>query len=101
MPPPSRVVAASKSFSGSPAGAPVCTSADVIWSTVQPGWRWRSSAAPPATCGEAMLVPLNDAHVPSRSGTDERIDAPGAETAGFMRNDTADGPEDENDAIEP
>ena len=48
-----------------------------------------------------MLVPLNDAHVPSRSGTEERIDAPGAETAGFMRSDKAEGPEDENDAIEP
>ena len=42
-----------------------------------------------------MLVPLNDAHVPSPSGTDERIDAPGAETSGFMRSDRAAGPEDE------
>ena len=73
----------------------------MIWSTVQPGWRWTSSAAAPATWGEAMLVPLNDAHVPSRSGTEERIEAPGAETSGFMRSDKAAGPEDENDAIEP
>ena len=73
----------------------------MIWSTVQPGCRWTSSAAAPATWGEAMLVPLNDAHVPSRSGTEDRIDAPGAETAGFIRSDKAAGPEDENDAIEP
>src|SRR5688500_17409738 len=101
MPPPSRVAAASKSFAEQAAGVPVGTRAEVLCSTVQAGWRCTSSAATPATWGEAMLVPLNDADVPSRSGTDERIEAPGAETAGFMRSDTADGPDDENDAIEP
>ena len=38
-------------------GRAVSTSADLICAGVHSGWRWRSSAAAPATAGEAMLVP--------------------------------------------
>ena len=38
-------------------GRAVSTSADLICAGVQPGWRWCSSAAAPATAGDAMLVP--------------------------------------------
>src|SRR4051812_10727163 len=79
-------------------GDPVCTSADLICSTVQVGWRWRRSAAAPATCGEAMLVPLNPAHVPSRAGTEDRISTPGAATSGLSWSDTGVGPAEEKDA---
>ena len=58
-PPPSRTVDASVvRLSSVNAGSPVRTSADLICSTVHLGWRSRSSAAAPATCGAAMLVPL-------------------------------------------
>src|SRR6266545_2074851 len=57
-----------------------------------------SSAAPPATCGEAMLVPLNDAHAPSRPGTSDRIETPGALTSGLKRREIGVGPHEENDA---
>ncbi len=36
-------------------------SAAATWSAVHVGWAWRSSAAAPATCGAAMLVPLSSA----------------------------------------
>ena len=58
-----------------------------------------SSAAEPATWGEAMLVPLNWAHVPSCAGTDERMLTPGAVTSGLSRSDTGFGPADEKLAI--
>ena len=64
-PPPSRIEDASGPPSERTTGFPVRTSADLICATVQSGWRWRRSAAAPATCGEAMLVPLNDAQLPS------------------------------------
>ncbi len=38
-------------------GRAVSTSADLICAGVHAGWRWRSSAAAPATPGDAMLVP--------------------------------------------
>ena len=77
---------------------PDCASADFSCAGVQAGWRWSRRAAAPATCGEAMLVPLKDDQVPSRAGTDERISTPGALTSGFSRSDTGVGPADENSA---
>src|SRR5207237_8296843 len=67
--------------------------------TVQSGWRWRRSAAPPATCGLAMLVPLSCAQVSSCFGTDDRIATPGAVTSGLSWSEIGVGPLDENDAI--
>ena len=39
------------------AGLAVSSSAERTSAGVQRGWRWSSSAAAPATAGEAMLVP--------------------------------------------
>src|SRR6266508_2592526 len=75
------------------------TSADLTWATLHSGWRWRRSAAPPATWGVAMLVPENWAQVPSRDGTDERIETPGAVTSGFSRSARGVGPLEEKEAI--
>src|SRR5215211_259421 len=77
-------------------GLPVRTSADLIWSTVQLGCRWRSSAAAPATCGEAMLVPLQASQP---FGTDDSTPTPGAETSGFSWSEIGVGPPDENPSI--
>ena len=44
--------------------AAVQTSADLTWRGVQFGWRWSRSAAAPAMCGAAMLVPSNEANGP-------------------------------------
>ena len=90
-PPPSRVTGTSlELFALTKTGAPVETSADLICATVQVGWRWRRSAATPATCGEAMLVPLS---VPNEAfGRDESTSLPGAVTSGLSRSDTGDGP---------
>ena len=46
-----------------------------------------------------MLVPLKNAHVPSRRGTDERTSTPGAVTSGFIRSESGVGPIDEKSAI--
>ena len=68
-----------------------------------PGWRWRSSAAEPAMCGVAMLVPSKTANgEPANSGSvEERICAPGAETSGFRRCAKSVGPADEKLVITP
>src|SRR5262249_55710612 len=71
-PPPSRVVGTSPRCEESRTGRPVDSSADLICATVQPGWRSRRRAAAPATCGAAMLVPLNCDQSPSRGGTEDR-----------------------------
>src|SRR2546422_5622628 len=97
-PPPSWVVGTSCPLE-STTGCPVSTSADLSCAVVQSGWRSLSSAAEPATWGEAMLVPLNWAHVPSCAGTDERMLTPGAVTSGLSRSDTGFGPADEKLAI--
>jgi hypothetical protein len=76
-------------------GFAVPTSAALTCSGVQFGWRWSSSAAPPATCGEAMLVPENVAQVP---GTEERMRTPGAATSGLSRSEIGVGPADEKPA---
>ena len=96
-PPPSRI--GDTSFVPFVTGAPVRTSADLICATVHVGWRCRRSAAPPATWGAAMLVPLNSAHVPSRVGTDESTPDPGATTSGFNRNEYGVGAPDEKSTI--
>ena len=71
----------------SPHAAPaVETSADFTWKGVQLGCRWSSSAAAPATCGAAMLVPAKAANGPPASAdVEERISAPGAPTSGLSR----------------
>ena len=95
------------SFSGVPpvvraasmyAGSPVCISADLTCATVHVGCRCLRSAAAPATCGEAMLVPLNAAQVPSRAGTDETTLTPGAVTSGLSWSEYGVGPIDEKPA---
>src|SRR6266511_4576958 len=96
-PPPSRRGSASRVFLLLVyTGRPVWTSADLTSATVQPGWRWRSSAAPPATCGAAMLVPSQESQPP---GTEERMFTPGALTSGLNRSEIGVGPDEENDAI--
>ena len=54
-----------------------------------------SSADAPATCGDAMLVPLHEAHRPSRAGTEERTRSPGAVTSGFICSEIGVGPAEE------
>ena len=80
-------------------GLPVRTSADFTWAGVQVGWRCRSSATAPATCGAAMLVPSQAAQSPSRRGSDERICTPGAATSGFSWRLIGVGPPEEKSAI--
>src|SRR5512135_1678419 len=98
-PPPSRVVGTSPRCDASRTGRPVDSSADLICATVQLGCRSRSSAAAPATCGAAMLVPLNCDHSPSRGGTEDRIETPGALTSGFIPSVIGVGPPEENGAM--
>jgi hypothetical protein len=43
-----------------PATDAVSISADLISDGVQPGWIARTSAPAPATCGEAIEVPLSE-----------------------------------------
>ncbi len=76
--------------------APDWTSADFSWSTDHDGWRWRSSAAAPATCGDAMLVPESSAQPPPE--IDDRTSTPGAATSGLRRREIVVGPTDENSA---
>ena len=57
-PPPSRSGVTSLVDAGRVHGSPVDSSADLICAAVQAGWRCFRSAAAPATCGDAMLVPL-------------------------------------------
>ena len=75
---------------------PDCTSADLSCATVHAGWRWRRSAAAPATCGAAMLVPESSAQPPPE--TDESTSTPGAATSGLSRSEIVVGPTDENSA---
>ena len=48
-----------------------------------------------------MLVPDRLPQLPSRTGSDERIPTPGADTSGFRRSDTGVGPAEEKPAIRP
>ena len=79
--------------------AVVATSALLTCAGVQSGWRCRSRARRPATCGAAMLVPDESrpaARVRRRGST-----TPGAETSGLRRSETGVGPADEKPAIDP
>ena len=91
MPPPDRVASASVDLVPSAhTGRPVATSADLTCSTVQPGCRARSSAAPPATCGAAMLVPERVPKLPP--GWAESTSTPGAVTSGLSARPSGVGP---------
>jgi hypothetical protein len=72
-------------------------SADFTCCADHVGWSWRSSAAEPATCGVAMLVPSKTAKgEPANSGrVEERICPPGADTSGLSRWRKSVGPADE------
>src|SRR5213076_530800 len=70
-PPPSRVDGTSVVPEECTA-SPVDSSADLICATVQPGWRCLSTAAAPATCGDAMLVPLQSCADHWFPGSDDR-----------------------------
>ncbi len=67
------------------AGPAVDISADLTCCGVQLGWRWRRSAAAPATCGAEKLVPAEIANgSPAFSGrVEEMMFAPGAVTSGL------------------
>ena len=76
------------------------TSADLICSTDQLGWRCISSATAPETCGAAMLVPERAPNGPDQlTGRDDVIATPGALTSGFSFSETGVGPPDEKLAI--
>ena len=96
-PPPSRSAETSALEPSGCTGSPVDTSADLICSTVQVGCRSLSTAAPPATCGLAILVPLSSVHW--SFGKDESTSTPGAVTSGFNWSERGVGPVDENGAI--
>ncbi len=85
------------SLAGEDRRLPVRTRADFNCATVQSGWRCLRSAAPPATCGAAMHVPLTTSRALAR-GTDDVISTPGALTSGFSSSEIGVGPPLENDA---
>ncbi len=87
-PPPSSSTDASCVRAVSPhAGPAEDISADLTCRGFQPGCCWSSSAAAPATCGVAMLVPSKTANgSPIDFVTvEERIWPPGAARSGFSR----------------
>ncbi len=90
-------------FVSEKAGPAVDISADLTCFGVQPGCRCRSSAAEPAMCGVAMLVPAKTAKgEPANSGrVEDRICAPGAEMSGFSWWPKSVGPADEKLVITP
>ena len=97
-PPPSRVAGTSRPFENR-TGTPVVTSADLISDTVQSGCRCIRSAAAPATCGAARLVPLALSQSPSDAGTDDRTPTPGAVTSGLNCSEYGVGPPEEKEAM--
>ena len=85
------------------AGPAVDISADFTCSGVQPGCCCSSSAAAPATCGVAMLVPSKTANVEpvELAAASRRGSAPpGAETSGFSWWSKSVGPADEKLVID-
>ncbi len=80
-------------------GSPVVSSADLICSTVHDGWRCFRTAAAPATCGDAMLVPLQSWSDQVLRGSDDRMSTPGPVTSGFICSEIGVGPPDEKSAI--
>ena len=94
-PAPSSVTAASAVRSVLPhAGPEVDISADLTCCVDHVGCCWTSSAAAPATCGAAMLVPSKTANgEPWNSvSVEDRICPPGAARSGFSRWPNAVGP---------
>ena len=75
----------SAALSPSSTGRAVVTSADFTCATVQLGWRCRSSAAAPATCGAAMLVPELPSKPPGHRREDARRPAPRRPASGAAR----------------
>src|SRR5262249_31943005 len=98
-PPPSRSAETSLALPPGCTGSPVDSSADLNCSTVQVGCRCLRTATAPATCGVAMLVPLQSCADHWSSGRDERMSTPGAVTSGFIKSEIGVGPADEKPAI--
>ena len=97
----------------------VWTSAELTCAGVQAGWHCRSSAAPPAMCGAAMIVPLRLKYGGESVATEPQIRAagrptnnvlpgsasdsmptPGATTSGFCARSIRLGPSELNGATE-
>src|SRR5437764_6348500 len=97
-PEPSRSTDASWVLAVSCHAAPaVDISADLTSTALHVGWRWRSSAAAPATCGVAIDVPAkteNGEPVVS-GGVDESTSRPGAEMSGLRNQPKSVGPAEE------
>ena len=89
-PPPWRVL-------GTPRSRPLRTSADFTCSGVHSGCSSSSSAAAPATCGVAMLVPERRSKAPS--GAAERTSTPGAARSGLRASPSGVGPPAEKEAM--
>ena len=66
-----------------PPGSPELTIAAFTCSVVHPGWAWRTSAAMPATCGEAIEVPERKYPLFPDPDAVERMLTPGAEMSGL------------------
>ena len=98
-PPPSRRGETSVVDPAGCTGAPVDSSADFTCAGVHVGWRSSRSAAAAATCGAAMLVPLQSWFDHWLWGSEERRSTPGAVTSGFSWSEIGVGPLDENPAI--
>ena len=86
--PRSNGVAGSTALSERTSGLADVISMDLSSNALSSGYSCRRSAAAPATCGEAMLVPLMALYGPSGGGKAERMSVPGAATSGF-RNDVS------------
>src|SRR3954449_9103583 len=63
------------------------------------GWRSFRRAAAAATCGAAMLVPLQSWFDHWLWGSDERMSTPGAVTSGFICSEVGVGPLEEKPAM--
>src|SRR4051812_47765444 len=64
------------------------------------GFASSNNATAPATCGDAIEVPLSTAYVPSARGKVERMLPPGAPISG-LRLRSAASPQDENEEMRP
>ena len=98
-PPPSRSGESSVPEPAGCTGAPVDSSADLTCAGVHAGCRSFRSAAAAATCGAAMLVPLQSWFDHWLCGSDESRSTPGAVTSGLSWSESGVGPLDEKSAI--
>src|SRR5688572_24140727 len=78
IPAPCRWTTSRDATTGDGTGSAVFCSAILIAAGVAPGWASRNSAAAPATCGDAIDVPLLTPYAPCSSGSVDRINPPGA-----------------------